>query len=143
MLTCFWEKLYRCLNKIIHLMLSFYEMFELLVVILGLSLLPSIQWRVFYTSCIDISLSPIVIVNCNSFILPISSSWFTNTAAWFLNIYLWASDMVCQLQGWLPGLKADGDSNQLPTIAIVASYDTFGAAPVSVFCVWFKFSSVV
>ncbi|KAJ0793452.1 putative nicalin, EF-Hand 1, calcium-binding protein [Helianthus annuus] len=33
------------------------------------------------------------------------------------------------LQGWLPGLKADGDSNQLPTIAIVASYDTFGAAP--------------
>lgn len=35
------------------------------------------------------------------------------------------------LQGWLPGLKTDGDSNQLPTIAIVASYDTFGAAPVS------------
>ncbi|KAK4339196.1 hypothetical protein RND71_040658 [Anisodus tanguticus] len=31
--------------------------------------------------------------------------------------------------GWLPGLKVDGDSNQLPTIAIVASYDTFGAAP--------------
>nr|GEX14518.1 nicalin-1 [Tanacetum cinerariifolium] len=31
--------------------------------------------------------------------------------------------------GWLPGSKADGDSNQLPTIAIVASYDTFGAAP--------------
>ncbi|KAJ9188645.1 hypothetical protein P3X46_000020 [Hevea brasiliensis] len=28
--------------------------------------------------------------------------------------------------GWLPGLKADGDPNQLPTIAIVASYDTFG-----------------
>ncbi|GKD09497.1 EF-hand 1, calcium-binding site-containing protein [Tanacetum coccineum] len=32
-------------------------------------------------------------------------------------------------KGWLPGSKADGDSNQLPTIAIVASYDTFGAAP--------------
>ncbi|KAH8510248.1 hypothetical protein H0E87_007977 [Populus deltoides] len=31
--------------------------------------------------------------------------------------------------GWLPGLKADGDPNQLPTIAIVASYDTFGTAP--------------
>ncbi|GER33203.1 nicalin [Striga asiatica] len=35
--------------------------------------------------------------------------------------------LVCQ--GWLPGLKADGDSNQIPTIAIVAAYDTFGAAP--------------
>ncbi|GJR12173.1 nicalin-1-like protein isoform X2 [Tanacetum coccineum] len=34
------------------------------------------------------------------------------------------------IQGWLPGSKPDGDSNQLPTIAIVASYDTFGAAPV-------------
>lgn len=34
------------------------------------------------------------------------------------------------MQGWLQGLKADGDANQLPTIAIVASYDTFGAAPV-------------
>lgn len=33
-------------------------------------------------------------------------------------------------QGWLPGLKSDGDASQLPTIAIVASYDTFGAAPV-------------
>ncbi|GJS39351.1 nicalin-1, partial [Tanacetum coccineum] len=33
------------------------------------------------------------------------------------------------IQGWLPGSKPDGDSNQLPTIAIVASYDTFGAAP--------------
>ncbi|PWA48604.1 hypothetical protein CTI12_AA486910 [Artemisia annua] len=33
------------------------------------------------------------------------------------------------INGWLPGSKADGDSNQLPTIAIVASYDTFGAAP--------------
>ncbi|RVW33335.1 Nicalin [Vitis vinifera] len=32
-------------------------------------------------------------------------------------------------KGWLPGLKVDGDVNQLPTIAIVASYDTFGAAP--------------
>ncbi|KAK8513345.1 hypothetical protein V6N12_052542 [Hibiscus sabdariffa] len=27
-------------------------------------------------------------------------------------------------KGWLSGLKADGDTNQLPTIAIVASYDT-------------------
>jgi len=35
-------------------------------------------------------------------------------------------------QGWLSGLKADGEANQLPTIAIVASYDTFGAAPVSI-----------
>ncbi|GAU20012.1 hypothetical protein TSUD_273470 [Trifolium subterraneum] len=33
------------------------------------------------------------------------------------------------LPGWLAGLKTDGDSHQLPTIAIVASYDTFGAAP--------------
>jgi hypothetical protein len=33
----------------------------------------------------------------------------------------------------LPGLKADGDPNQLPTIAIVASYDTFGTAPVCKF----------
>ncbi|KAK6138196.1 hypothetical protein DH2020_028080 [Rehmannia glutinosa] len=40
-----------------------------------------------------------------------------------------ASPAIINIQGWLPGLKADGDSNQLPTIAIVASYDTFGAAP--------------
>lgn len=33
-------------------------------------------------------------------------------------------------QGWLSGLKGEGDTNQLPTIAIVASYDTFGASPV-------------
>ncbi|KAL7127091.1 hypothetical protein ABFS83_14G231500 [Erythranthe nasuta] len=39
------------------------------------------------------------------------------------------SPTIVNIQGWLPGLKADGDSNQLPTIAIVASYDTFGAAP--------------
>lgn len=37
------------------------------------------------------------------------------------------------LQGWLPGLKEEGDANQLPTIAIVANYDTFGAAPVRKF----------
>ncbi|TMW92364.1 hypothetical protein EJD97_013158 [Solanum chilense] len=36
---------------------------------------------------------------------------------------------IANIQGWLPGLKVDGDSDQLPTIAIVASYDTFGAAP--------------
>ncbi|KAL5229582.1 hypothetical protein ABZP36_028358 [Zizania latifolia] len=30
---------------------------------------------------------------------------------------------------WLPGLKGEGDTEQLPTIAIVANYDTFGAAP--------------
>ncbi|KAK9050696.1 hypothetical protein SSX86_030334 [Deinandra increscens subsp. villosa] len=40
-----------------------------------------------------------------------------------------AAPTITNIQGWLPGLKADGDSNQLPTIAIVASYDTFGAAP--------------
>uniref|UniRef100_A0A5B6ZTK3 Nicalin n=1 Tax=Davidia involucrata TaxID=16924 RepID=A0A5B6ZTK3_DAVIN len=39
------------------------------------------------------------------------------------------SPTMTNIQGWLPGLKADGDANQLPTIAIVASYDTFGAAP--------------
>ena len=31
----------------------------------------------------------------------------------------------------MPGLKGEEDTNQLPTIAIIASYDTFGAAPVS------------
>ncbi|XP_073151580.1 uncharacterized protein [Henckelia pumila] len=40
-----------------------------------------------------------------------------------------ASPTITNIQGWLPGLRADGDSNQLPTIAVVASYDTFGAAP--------------
>ncbi|KAG8495129.1 hypothetical protein CXB51_013257 [Gossypium anomalum] len=40
-----------------------------------------------------------------------------------------ASPTFTNIQGWLSGLKADGDTNQLPTIAIVASYDTFGAAP--------------
>ncbi|KAL8214177.1 hypothetical protein R6Q57_003626 [Mikania cordata] len=40
-----------------------------------------------------------------------------------------ASPSITNIQGWLPGLKADGSSHQLPTIAIVASYDTFGAAP--------------
>ncbi|GJU71433.1 putative reverse transcriptase domain-containing protein [Tanacetum coccineum] len=39
-----------------------------------------------------------------------------------------SSPTITNIQGWLPGSKADGDSNQLPTIAIVASYDTFGAA---------------
>ncbi|GMG98430.1 hypothetical protein Nepgr_000270 [Nepenthes gracilis] len=39
------------------------------------------------------------------------------------------SPTITNIQGWLPGFKVDGDSNQLPTIAIVASYDTFGAAP--------------
>uniref|UniRef100_A0A803PXT9 Nicalin n=1 Tax=Cannabis sativa TaxID=3483 RepID=A0A803PXT9_CANSA len=38
------------------------------------------------------------------------------------------SPTITNIQGWLPGLKTDGD-NQLPTIAIVASYDTFGASP--------------
>ncbi|CAM6095730.1 unnamed protein product [Calypogeia fissa] len=33
------------------------------------------------------------------------------------------------IQGWLPGLRGEGDVAVLPTIAIVASYDTFGAAP--------------
>ncbi|KAF7153578.1 hypothetical protein RHSIM_Rhsim01G0203800 [Rhododendron simsii] len=40
-----------------------------------------------------------------------------------------ASPTITNIQGWLPGLKTDGDSTQLPTIAVVASYDTFGAAP--------------
>ncbi|XP_076881030.1 uncharacterized protein LOC143529026 [Bidens hawaiensis] len=40
-----------------------------------------------------------------------------------------ASPTITNIQGWLPGTKADRSSNQLPTIAIVASYDTFGAAP--------------
>lgn len=40
-----------------------------------------------------------------------------------------ASPTIANIQGWLPGLKTDGDASQLPTIAIVASYDTFGAAP--------------
>ncbi|XWS73869.1 hypothetical protein CRYUN_Cryun02cG0166200 [Craigia yunnanensis] len=40
-----------------------------------------------------------------------------------------ASPTITNIQGWLSGLKSDGDANQLPTIAIVASYDTFGAAP--------------
>lgn len=40
-----------------------------------------------------------------------------------------ASPTITNIQGWLSGLKTDGDANQLPTIAIVASYDTFGAAP--------------
>ncbi|KAL9247327.1 hypothetical protein vseg_020769 [Gypsophila vaccaria] len=40
-----------------------------------------------------------------------------------------ASPSITNIQGWLPGLKTDGDSSQIPTIAIVASYDTFGAVP--------------
>lgn len=40
-----------------------------------------------------------------------------------------ASPTITNIQGWLSGLKTDGDANQLPTIAVVASYDTFGAAP--------------
>ncbi|XP_042378944.1 nicalin-like [Zingiber officinale] len=39
-----------------------------------------------------------------------------------------SSPTITNIQGWLPGLKGDGTS-QLPTIAVVASYDTFGAAP--------------
>ncbi|XP_022728891.1 nicalin-1-like isoform X1 [Durio zibethinus] len=40
-----------------------------------------------------------------------------------------ASPTITNIQGWLSGLKGDVDANQLPTIAVVASYDTFGAAP--------------
>ncbi|XWS71444.1 hypothetical protein CRYUN_Cryun03dG0138400 [Craigia yunnanensis] len=40
-----------------------------------------------------------------------------------------ASPTITNIQGWLSGLKADGDANQLPTFAIVESYDTCGAAP--------------
>ncbi|XLS49106.1 hypothetical protein HN51_009783 [Arachis hypogaea] len=39
------------------------------------------------------------------------------------------SPSITNIQGWLTGLKAGDDAHQLPTIAIVASYDTFGAAP--------------
>ncbi|KAJ8750234.1 hypothetical protein K2173_014149 [Erythroxylum novogranatense] len=39
------------------------------------------------------------------------------------------SPTITNIQGWLRGSKADGDPIQLPTIAIVASYDTFGSAP--------------
>ncbi|XP_006659731.2 nicalin [Oryza brachyantha] len=39
------------------------------------------------------------------------------------------SPTISNIQGWLPGLKGEGDTEQLPTIAIVANYDTFGAAP--------------
>ncbi|KAJ0972734.1 hypothetical protein J5N97_020693 [Dioscorea zingiberensis] len=39
------------------------------------------------------------------------------------------SPILTNIQGWLSGLKGEGDANQLPTIAIVASYDTFGASP--------------
>ncbi|OEL27869.1 Nicalin [Dichanthelium oligosanthes] len=40
-----------------------------------------------------------------------------------------SSPTISNIQGWLPGLKGEGDTEQLPTIAIVANYDTFGAAP--------------
>uniref|UniRef100_A0ACD5ZRP7 Uncharacterized protein n=1 Tax=Avena sativa TaxID=4498 RepID=A0ACD5ZRP7_AVESA len=40
-----------------------------------------------------------------------------------------SSPTISNIQGWLPGLKGEGDAEQLPTIAIVANYDTFGAAP--------------
>lgn len=40
-----------------------------------------------------------------------------------------SSPSITNIQGWLPGLKMDGDSHQIPTIALVASYDTFGTAP--------------
>ncbi|WOL11230.1 nicalin-like [Canna indica] len=39
-----------------------------------------------------------------------------------------SSPTITNIQGWLPGLKGEG-TTQLPTIAVVASYDTFGAAP--------------
>ncbi|XP_073003241.1 uncharacterized protein [Typha latifolia] len=39
------------------------------------------------------------------------------------------SPTISNIQGWLLGSKGEGDANQLPTIAIVANYDTFGAAP--------------
>ncbi|EMS68245.1 Nicalin-1 [Triticum urartu] len=40
-----------------------------------------------------------------------------------------SSPTISNIQGWLPGSKGEGDAEQLPTIAIVANYDTFGAAP--------------
>ncbi|KAG9128973.1 hypothetical protein Leryth_014743 [Lithospermum erythrorhizon] len=45
------------------------------------------------------------------------------------HLYRSKPTVLTLLKGWLPGLKTEGDSTQLPTIAIVASYDTFGAAP--------------
>jgi hypothetical protein len=54
-----------------------------------------------------------------------------------LELVLQLNNFFNWLQGWLPGLKTDGDASQLPTIAIVASYDTFGAAPV---CYFIKFN---
>ncbi|KAJ7546767.1 hypothetical protein O6H91_08G053800 [Diphasiastrum complanatum] len=36
---------------------------------------------------------------------------------------------LTNIQGWLPGLKGEGENSVLPTIAIVAWYDTFGAVP--------------
>ncbi|XP_039122110.1 LOW QUALITY PROTEIN: nicalin-like [Dioscorea cayenensis subsp. rotundata] len=39
------------------------------------------------------------------------------------------SPTLTNIQGWLSGLKGKAITNQLPTIAIVASYDTFGASP--------------
>jgi hypothetical protein len=40
-----------------------------------------------------------------------------------------STSTITNIQGWLPGQRAEGDNSMLPTIAIVASYDTFGAAP--------------
>ncbi|KAJ7981200.1 Nicalin [Quillaja saponaria] len=40
-----------------------------------------------------------------------------------------SSPTITNIQGWLAGTKTDDDASQVPTIAIVASYDTFGAAP--------------
>jgi len=48
----------------------------------------------------------------------------------FFELCTYLSWIIFELQGWLPGLKGEGDTEQLPTIAIVANYDTFGAAPV-------------
>ncbi|XP_024535855.1 nicalin [Selaginella moellendorffii] len=36
---------------------------------------------------------------------------------------------LVNIQAWLPGLRSEGDSSVVQTIAIVAWYDTFGAAP--------------
>jgi hypothetical protein len=72
------------------------------------------KWLYIGTGC-----SQMIIFVSNSNVLP-----FNMSILW-LNIF--------ELQGWLPGLKGEGDTEQLPTIAIVANYDTFDAAPVRSF----------
>nr|GEX00775.1 nicalin-1 [Tanacetum cinerariifolium] len=54
--------------------------------------------------------------------------WLERNARIFKKIKRSPEEIRDIIKGWLPGSKADGNSIQLPTIPIVASYDTFGAA---------------